>query len=153
MLTALLDVIKTAMGLTLGIYMLWENKRRDRSQATAGVAFDEHEGQRLSLLDRTEFVSITLPESLGMPSVDHLWGCAGEPAFPLRLGEWFSHSSIICKEHRTILHAVILELIARLHRLTIHQRVRRIVCFMRCRHSRYGTALHCLPSCITYSLL
>jgi hypothetical protein len=45
------------MGIALGIYMLWENKRRDRSQATAGLSFDEHEGQRLSLLDRTEFVS------------------------------------------------------------------------------------------------
>ncbi|KAF8532014.1 major facilitator superfamily domain-containing protein [Gautieria morchelliformis] len=48
-------VIKTAMGLLLGIYMLWENRRRDRSQATSGIAFDEHEGQRLSMLDRTEF--------------------------------------------------------------------------------------------------
>ncbi|KAF8589716.1 MFS general substrate transporter [Ramaria rubella] len=57
-------VIKTAAGLTLGAYMLWDNRRRDRLQAVGGIPFDEHEGQRLSLLDRTEFVSkvgCTLP--------------------------------------------------------------------------------------------
>ncbi|KIJ44825.1 hypothetical protein M422DRAFT_207764 [Sphaerobolus stellatus SS14] len=47
-------VIKTASGLALGAYMLWDNKRRDRIQATSGPAFDEREGQRLSLLDKTE---------------------------------------------------------------------------------------------------
>lgn len=51
------DVIKTAAGLTLGAYMLWENRRRDLIQQSVGPAFDEHEGQRLSLLDKTEFVS------------------------------------------------------------------------------------------------
>ena len=58
MLMKFLDVIKTTMGLALGMYMLWENKRRNRSQATGGTAFNEHEGQRLSLLDKTEFVSL-----------------------------------------------------------------------------------------------
>ncbi|GJJ11808.1 hypothetical protein Clacol_006046 [Clathrus columnatus] len=51
------DVIKTAAGLVLGAYMIWENRRRDSIQRSVGPAFDEHEGQRLSLLDKTEFVS------------------------------------------------------------------------------------------------
>jgi hypothetical protein len=54
------DVIKTASGLVLGAYMLWENKRRERAQAAEGMTYDEHEGQRLSLLDRTEFVCATI---------------------------------------------------------------------------------------------
>jgi MFS transporter, ACS family, DAL5 transporter family protein len=58
------------MGLLLGIYMLWENRRRDRSQATSGIAFDEHEGQRLSMLDRTEFVSIARCSSVRLGVVD-----------------------------------------------------------------------------------
>lgn len=36
--------------------MLWDNRRRDRIQQTSGPAYDEREGQRLSLLDKTEFV-------------------------------------------------------------------------------------------------
>lgn len=50
------DTIKTVAGIVLGLYMLWENRRRDRLQASQGPPFDEHEGQRLSLLDKTEFV-------------------------------------------------------------------------------------------------
>ena len=55
------------MGIALGVYMLWENKRRDRSQTDAGLRFDEHEGQRLSLLDRTEFVSILSGSACNSP--------------------------------------------------------------------------------------
>ncbi|GJJ11807.1 hypothetical protein Clacol_006045 [Clathrus columnatus] len=49
-------IIKLVGGIILGLYMIWENRRRDRVQATEGPSFDEHEGQRLSLLDKTEFV-------------------------------------------------------------------------------------------------
>jgi len=52
------DVAKTAAGLALGAYMLWDNRRRDRLQASSREPFDEREGQRLSLLDKTDLVRI-----------------------------------------------------------------------------------------------
>lgn len=60
------------MGIALGVYMLWENKRRDRSQTDAGLRFDEHEGQRLSLLDRTEFVSIVPGSACNSPLIERV---------------------------------------------------------------------------------
>ncbi|GJJ11800.1 hypothetical protein Clacol_006038 [Clathrus columnatus] len=59
------NVIKTAAGLCLGAYMYWENRRREHIQQTSGPPYDEHEGQRLSLLDKTEFVRPPVVDMMG----------------------------------------------------------------------------------------
>ena len=64
--------------------MLWENKRRNGTQAKAGFTYDDHEGQRLSLLDKTEFVSGRQCISLGLD--DRHDTPIGESTFPLLIG-------------------------------------------------------------------
>lgn len=77
----LLDVIKTATGLLLGAYMLWDNRRRDHIQQTSGPAYDEREGQRLSLLDKTEFVMQLIFISTGSCTDAVLPACPGKSTF------------------------------------------------------------------------